>query len=152
MTTTKTVLEMLGQIPIGTILAWGAAIVAIITAVTKGAMKLYDYFSKIRKLKEENEKLANMVKDHEQTLKQINAALDEIKQALQDQKKFDLNQVRHMIIRACYDALTAGEIHFEQHKSLEELFDEYTQKFHGNGYVADLMERVKSVPIVDNQA
>ncbi|MBR1559809.1 MAG: hypothetical protein IJ646_06180 [Clostridia bacterium] len=155
MTTTKTIWEMLGQIPVGTIFAWGAVTVTIVTVIVKGVMKLYDYFSKIRKLKEENEKLASMVKEHDETLKQINEALSEIKQALQDQSEYDLKQIRHTIIMSCYEALTAGEIQFEKHKSLEEMFEEYTEKFHGNGYVADLMERVKNVPIVgspDGQA
>lgn len=150
MTTTQTVWETLGSIPVGTIFAWGAVIIAILVAVVKGIMKLYGYFSKIRTLKEENEKLAGMVKEHEELLSEINNSLSEIKQALDDQRDFDLKQVRHTIIMSCYEALTAGEIQFEKHKSLEEMFEEYTNKFHGNGYVADLMKRVQRVPIVGN--
>ena len=139
---------MLGQIPVGTIVAWGVVIIAIVTAITKGVIKLYDYFSKIHKLKEENEKLSSMVKEHEKTLKEISASLSEIKQALQDQREFDLHIVRNDIVTICHEAIDAGQIPFEKHKSLEELFEEYTTKFHGNGYVADLMRRVQNVPIV----
>lgn len=148
MTTAKTIWEVLGQIPVGTVLAWGTVIVAIVTAVIKGTMKLFDYFRKISKVKEENEKLTAMVKGHETTLKQINTALEEIKEALEDQKEFDLHIVRNNIITLCHEALEANKIQFEKHKILEELFEEYTRKYHANGYVADLVRRVQYIQIV----
>ena len=147
-TTTRSVWEVLAQVPIGTVFAWGAVIIAVVSATVKGIMKLDGYFTKIRKLKEENEKLASMVKEHDQTLKQINSSLEEIKASLRDQKEFDLHIVRNEIITICHEALDAGEIIFEKHKSLEELFEEYTRKFHGNGYVADLVRRTHDIPIV----
>ena len=41
-----------------------------------------------------------------------------------------------------------GEISINKLRSLEEMYEEYVEIFHGNGYVKTLMERVRKLPIV----
>lgn len=139
---------MLSGINIGTLFAWGVVIVAIITAAVKAITKLYQLFTTYKKLKDENKKMTATVQEHEETLKEIHAALKEIKGSLNEQKEVNLKQIRHTIVHSCYDALAAGEIQIGKLKSLEEMFQEYTDMFHANGYVKGLVTRVRELPIV----
>lgn len=147
---TNSIWAMLAEIKIGTLVAWAIVIVAIVTAIFKGATKLYEVFAKYKKLKEDNEKQSELLKEHDETLKQINESLKRINDALDEQKDVNLKQIRHTIVHTCYDAISVGEIQIGKLKSLEEMYDEYIHVFHGNSYVTGLVERARSLPIVGN--
>ena len=78
---------------------------------------------------------------------QICEQLANIKDALDVQKEVNLKQVRYQIVHTCDDAINAGYITAGKLKSVEELYDEYTGIFHGNGYVKTLMEKTRELDI-----
>lgn len=145
---TASVWSTLSGITIGSLVAWCVVIVVIITTIVKGVIKLYTFFDKYKQLKEENANQSKLIKEHDETLKSINESLAKINKRLDEQSDVNLKQVRHTIVHTCYDAIAAGEIQVGKLKSLEEMFDEYLNVFHGNGYVKSLVERVRKLPVV----
>lgn len=145
---TASVWSTLSGITIGSLVAWCVVIVVIITTIVKGVIKLYTFFDKYKQLKEENTNQSKLIKEHDETLKSINESLAKINKRLDEQSDVNLKQVRHTIVHTCYDAIAAGEIQVGKLKSLEEMFDEYLNVFHGNGYVKSLVERVRKLPVV----
>ena len=145
---TNSVWSTLADIKIGTLIAWAIVIIAILTVIIKGITKLYEVFAKYSKLKEDNEKQSELLRAHDETLTQINASLQHINECLEEQKGVNLKQIRHTIVDTCYEALKAGEIQIGKLKSLEEMFQEYTDIFHGNGYVKRLVTQVEELPKV----
>lgn len=145
---TNSVWSTLADIKIGTLIAWAIVIIAILTVIIKGITKLYEVFAKYNKLKEDNEKQSELLRAHDETLTQINASLQHINECLEEQKGVNLKQIRHTIVDTCYEALKAGEIQIGKLKSLEEMFQEYTDIFHGNGYVKRLVTQVEELPKV----
>lgn len=145
---TASVWSTLSGITIGSLVAWCVVIVIIITTIVKGVIKLYTFFDKYKKLKEDNANQNKLIKEHDETLKSINESLAKINKRLDEQSDVNLKQVRHTIVHTCYDAIAAGEIQIGKLKSLEEMFDEYLNVFHGNGYVRSLVERVRKLPVV----
>ena len=145
---TTSVWSTLSGITIGSLVAWCVVIVIIVTTIVKGVIKLYTFFDKYKQLKEENANQSKLIKEHDETLKSINESLAKINKRLDEQSDVNLKQVRHTIVHTCYDAIAAGEIQIGKLKSLEEMFDEYLNVFHGNGYVRSLVERVRKLPVV----
>lgn len=145
---TASVWSTLSGITIGSLVAWCVVVVVIITTIVKGVIKLYTFFDKYKQLKEENANQSKLIKEHDETLKSINESLAKINKRLDEQSDVNLKQVRHTIVHTCYDAIAAGEIQIGKLKSLEEMFDEYLNVFHGNGYVRSLVERVRKLPVV----
>lgn len=78
----------------------------------------------------------------------INAMLEKIQLSLDEQRDVNLKQIRHTIVHTCEDALERGQISINKLRSLEEMFDEYTGIFHGNGYVKTLVTRVRELEII----
>lgn len=145
---TKPVWELLSSIPIGTLIAWIVVIVAIITALCTGTIKLYKAFTKYKEIKDKEQKQEETIANHESTLKEIDDVLKDIKKSLDEQKEVNLKQVRHTIVHTCEDALDKGEISINKLRSLEEMYDEYVDIFHANGYVKTLVMRVRKLRIV----
>lgn len=145
---TKPVWELLSSIPIGTLVAWIIVIAAIITALCTGAIKLYKLFTKYKEAKDKEQKQEEIIANHDKTLRDIDETLKEIKKSLDEQKEVNLKQIRHTIVHTCEDALDKGEISINKLRSLEEMYDEYVEIFHGNGYVKTLVTRVRKLKIV----
>lgn len=145
---TKPVWELLSSIPIGTLVAWIIVITAIITALCTGAIKLYKLFTKYKEAKDKEQKQEEIIANHDKTLRDIDETLKEIKKSLDEQKEVNLKQIRHTIVHTCEDALDKGEISINKLRSLEEMYDEYVEIFHGNGYVKTLVTRVRKLKIV----
>lgn len=145
---TKPVWELLSGIPIGTLVAWIIVIAAIITALCTGAIKLYKLFTKYKEAKDREQKQEKIIESHDKTLRDIDDTLKEIKKSLDEQKEVNLKQIRHTIVHTCEDALDKGEISINKLRSLEEMYDEYVEVFHGNGYVKTLVTRVRKLKIV----
>lgn len=146
--TTGSIWEQLAGLHIGTVLSWIAVIGAIIGTISGVTVKLYKVFNKYQKLKDDNEKQVKMLKEHDELIKDVKKSLTEIKTSLDEQRGVNLKQVRYNIVHTCEDALEAGHITIGKLKSLEEMFQEYTEVFDGNGYVKTLMKRVRELPIV----
>ena len=127
-------IEALSSITVGQIIAWFSVIAAIITGICTGTIKLYKIFTKYREAKDKNEKLEKIIETHDQTLKDIDRSLQDISRSLAEQKEVNLKQVRHTIVHTCEDAIDRGEISINKLRSLEEMYEEYIEIFHGNGY------------------
>ncbi len=140
--------EALSSITVGQIIAWFSVLTAIITAICTGTIKMYKLFTKYREAKDRNEKQDEIIKSHDATLKEIDATLQVIRKSLEEQKDVNLKQVRHTIVHTCEDALDRGEISINKLRSLEEMYEEYTDVFHGNGYVKTLVEKVRQLKVV----
>lgn len=145
---TQSIWDLLSSIPIGTVVAWIVVICAIISALCAGTIKLYKAFEKYKEVKDKNEKQEKIIEVHEKTIEKIGKALAEIKKSLDEQKEVNLKQIRHTIVHTCEDALDKGEISINKLRSLEEMYDEYIEIFHGNGYVKTLVARTRELPII----
>lgn len=145
---TQSIWDLLSSIPIGTIVAWIVVVCAIITVLCTGAIKLYKVFTKYKEMKDKDLKQTEVIINHDNTLREIEKSLQSINKSLEEQKEVNLKQIRHTIVHTCEEALEKGEISINKLRSLEEMYEEYVEIFHGNGYVKTLMERVRKFPIV----
>lgn len=143
MITTNEAWSFLSTLSIGTVLAWTSVIGAIIAGICTAAIKLYSVFEKYKKSKDKIAKQEEVIAQHNEAFAEIRAQLKSISEALNDQKEVNLKQVRHTIVHTCEDALERGEMSTNKLQSLEEMYEEYTNLFHGNGYVKTLMTRVR---------
>lgn len=140
--------EFVSSIPFGVIVAWVLGIATIIALLCIGTVKLYKFFLKYKEAKDKEEKQEQIIEEHDKTLRDIDNTLKGIKKSLDEQKEVNLKQIRHTIIHTCEDALDKGEISINKLRSLEEMYDEYVDVFHGNGYVKTLVTRVRKLKIV----
>jgi hypothetical protein len=145
---TQSIWDLLSSIAIGELVAWIVVICAIITALCTGTIKLYKVFTKYKEMKDKDQKQTEIIKSHEKTLCEIEKSLKTINKSLDEQKEVNLKQIRHTIVHTCEDALEKGEISINKLRSLEEMYDEYVDIFHGNGYVKTLITRIRKIKIV----
>lgn len=147
---TQSIWDLLSGIQIGQIVSWVVVISAILGAICTGTIKLYKIFLKYHAAKDKDEKQQSIIESHEKTLKEIEQSLNEIKDSLREQKDVNLKQIRYTIVHTCEEVIERGTITSNKLRSLEEMYDEYIDIFHGNGYVKTLMTRVrKEVRIKD---
>lgn len=144
---TDSVWSILQAIPIGTVVAWIVVFITIISAICALIIKLYKIFEKTHQLKEENDDFKTLVESHTERLNQFGKTLSEIKNALDEQKEVNLKELRHEIVRSCELALKNNVISTSALCSLEEMYEEYKNVFHGNGYVKTLIEKVRKLDI-----
>lgn len=147
---TKPLWEMLASVSVGTVIAWGVVIVTIISAMCTATIKLYNVFEKTHKIKEENDNFKALVETHTQRLDNFEVTLKEIKAALSEQRDVNLRQIRHEIVNSCELAMRENYITTSSLRSLEEMYEEYKNIFHGNGYVKTLMEKVRNLNVEKN--
>lgn len=145
---TKSVWDLLSSITLGTVIAWITVVFAIAAFFCTGAIKVYELFTKYKEAKDKNEKQETVIENHDGTLKEIEKTLLEIKNSLDEQKEVNLKQVRHTIVHTCEEALEKGEISINKLRSLEEMYEEYVEIFHGNGYVKTLVYKVRKLKVV----
>lgn len=146
---TQSIWDLLSRIQIGQIVSWGIVIGTILAAICTGTIKIYKIFTRYKEAKDKDENQQRVIESHEKTLKEIGSSLQSIQKALNEQKEVNLKQVRYTIVHTCEEALEKGEISINKLRSLEEMYEEYVDIFHGNGYVKTLMTRVrKEVRIV----
>lgn len=123
-------------------------ICAIISSICAGTIKLYRVFTKYKEIKDKDEKQQKIIEEHDNALMEIGKCLEDIKESLSEQKDVNLKQLRHTIVHTCEDALEKEKISINKLRSLEEMYDEYTDVFHANSYVTTLVLRVRKLPIV----
>lgn len=148
---TQPVWDSLSSFSVGQVVAWIAVIGTISSALCAGTIKLYKVFTKYRDMKDKEEKQETIIETHDKTLNEIKDSLQEIKQSLIEQKEVNLKQTRHTIVHTCEDCLEKGEISINKLRSLEEMYSEYVDVFHGNGYVKTLVERTRALKIVGKE-
>lgn len=148
---TQPVWDSLSSFSVGQVVAWIVVIGTISSALCAGTIKLYKVFVKYRDMKDKEEKQEIIIETHDKTLNEIKDSLQEIKQSLIEQKEVNLKQTRHTIVHTCEDCLEKGEISINKLRSLEEMYSEYVDVFHGNGYVKTLVERTRILKIVGKE-
>lgn len=137
--TQQEVWNILANLKIGTVVAWCAVIIAIITAVVLSVRRLFrlfrDYSSyTVRKA------------ETEQRLKAHDEALQQIMQSNEIQTSLLIQVVRSNIIVICQNALAAGYITDVQLREVTELYELYEDSG-GNSYASMLMAKVKTLPV-----
>ena len=145
---TDDVINILSSISIGTIISWIMVIASIIGSIGFLCIKVYKAFEKSQQIKDENDLFKNMVKDHDTQLKTIIEKLDNISLSMEEHNRLNLKNLRHSIVRAGEEAISDGEISIRKLKSLEEMYDEYSNKYHANGYVKTLMNKVRQLEVI----
>lgn len=140
---TQSVWQLLSGISVGQVVAWVVALATIVTSICTGTIKLYKVFTKYKEAKDKDETQREIIEAHDQTLRDIQTALSSIQKSLDEQKEVNLKQVRYTIVHTCEDAIDRGEISINKLRSLEEMYEEYIDIFHGNGYVKTLITRVR---------
>lgn len=140
--------EIISKIPVGTVIGWGVVVMGIIGAISTGIVKIYKVFKKYSDMKQENERQKEQLIKHDELLVEVSKSLDEIKMTLLDQNNASLHHLRYTIAQACDEAIRQGEISAGKLESLEELYKEYVDVFHGNGYIKTMMNKVRNLPIV----
>ena len=148
---TQPVWDSLSNFSVGQVVAWIIVICTILSALCAGTIKLYKVFTKYRDMKDKEQKQETIIETHDRTLSEIKDSLQEIKQSLIEQKEVNLKQTRHTIVHTCEDCLEKGEISINKLRSLEEMYSEYVDVFHGNGYVKTLVERTRTLKIVGKE-
>lgn len=148
---TQPVWDSLSGITIGQIVAWVTVILAIISVLCTATIKLYKVFTKYRDMKDKEENQETIIETHDKTLEEIKDSLQEIKNSLNEQKEVNLKQLRHTIVQTCEECLDKGEISINRLRSLEEMYAEYINVFHANGYVKVLVERTRTLQIVGRE-
>ena len=147
---TAPVWETILNVPVGRFIAWVIVIATIVAAIVAGTIKLYKFFNKVRDLKEHDEEKSKLLLEHDKTMRDIDERLGQIQAALDVQREVNLKQVRYQIVHTCDDAIASGSISAGKLRSLEELYEEYTRIFHGNGYVKTLIMKVRALPVAGN--
>lgn len=151
------VFEYIAQLPVGVFVRWIVGFLAILSLCCTGTLKLYKVFVKYKEAKEKNEKIKDDVRDHERELVKVNKKIEtlsskmsEIQEILNQQNKRELSKLRYEICEAAQTAIEKGVISKQSFQSLEEMYDDYLNFFHQNGYVKELMDTVHlRVQIVD---
>lgn len=144
----KIIWETLMKLPVGTIVGWGVVIMGIIGVIYTGAIKVYKVFKHYESVKKENEEQKLKILEHEKLIDDVNNSLEEIKKVLLTQKEASLHHLRYTIAQACDEAIRQGEISAGKLASLEELYSEYVDVFHGNGYIRTMMRKVRELPVI----
>ena len=139
--------ETIAKLPVGTIVSWGAVIIGILVAVFKGIGKLYGLFKEYKRKEDEEILLQDMITEHDRALDDFRNSLERIESKLEEQKDVNMKQIRYTIVHTCDDAIADGYISAGKLKSLEEMFEEYTNVFNGNGYVKVLVEKTRLLPV-----
>lgn len=148
---TQLVWDSLSSFSVGQVVAWIVVIGTISSALCAGTIKLYKVFTKYRDMKDKEQKQETIIGTHDKTLIEIKDSLQDIKNSLNEQKDVNLKQLRHIIVQTCEDCLEKGEISINRLRSLEEMYSEYVDVFHANGYVKILVERVRTLKIVGRE-
>lgn len=144
---TQAIWDVIFRIPVGTIVGWIIVIGSIFTAISAGTIKLYKAFEKYKELKDKNNAQEKTLIEHDKEFAQMKSLLVDIQKSLNDQKEVNLKQIRYDIVHTCDNALYEGFITAGKLKSMEELFSEYTEMFHANGYVKTLVEKTRTLPV-----
>ena len=146
---TNSIWQLLSGFTVGSVIAWIIVIGTIITVLCAGTIKLFKFFTKINELKEKNEAQRERIEQHDETLKNIQETLNQMMKVLNDQNEINFDQMKYTISHGCTVALAKGEISAECYKSLEEMFDKYKRVFNGDGYVENIMKKMrKEVKII----
>lgn len=148
---TQSAWDSLYNFSVGQVLAWIVVSGTLVSAICAGTIKLYKIFTKYKNIKDKERQQETIIETHDKTLNEIKQSLQDIKDSLNEQKDVNLKQLRHTIVQTCEDCLEKKEISINRLRSLEEMYSEYVDVFHANGYVKVLVTRARDLPIVGKE-
>lgn len=132
--------ELLSKIPVGTIVAWGAVLVAIIAVICAAVIKIYKVSVMLHDRKTQEQSTQERLARHDQQLDNIDTSLKAIYSAMK-------KSIRHDIVLSCEAAIDDKKINAGQLRALEELYESYAE-IGGNSYATTLMKKVRQLPVV----
>lgn len=147
---TQSVWDVLSAIPVGTVVAWIAVICAIIAAICTGAVRLYKVFEKYKGYKDELEEEKELLYKHDKILDEMNESLRAIKTSCEAQKEANKKRLRYDLTKMCNRALSEGHVTLSILKSIEEMFEDYTEVYDGNSWAKTLVLKVRKLPIIED--
>lgn len=142
---TASIWDSLFSLSIGKVAGWLVVIGVIISGICVATIKLYKVFSKYKQLKDEDKRQRDLLLEHDKILKDLQVSINDIKKSTDEQRNFNLKEIRYLLVNSSEEALAAGYISENKLKALEELYEMYKDVFHGNGYVKGLMIRVRQL-------
>ena len=90
--------EVLGKIPVGSIIAWGIVVIAILNVINIGLTKLFGLFGFLHKRKDQEENTKKRLQRHDDMLANIDTTLQSINEAMRKSMRYD-------IVRECEAAI-----------------------------------------------
>lgn len=85
---------------------------------------------------------------YDERILSLGSKLDTIIEHLEKKDSLDFKKLRNQLVQMGEDAIDRGYISIRKLKSLEELYEEYTDKYDGNSYVKTLMEKIRRLKVV----
>lgn len=120
--------------------------------ISKSEKRFMDLEERIMKLEESAKTFYdNRVADREVSRgiqNDIFNQLSSIIEKLDKKDSLDFKKLRHSIVQAGEAYLEKGSITIRQLKSLTEMYEEYTDTYNGNSYVATLMNKINELPVI----
>jgi len=144
------IFTQISNITIGQVVAFGAVVVSIITAASSAWVKVSKFIRKYNEGKDEKTELEKTVKEHSVKIDNIEKLLGEVKTSMDEQKEREIKRLRHDLVSACESAINDGFITVSRLCSIEDMYDDYKNQFHKNGYTKTLMCKVRNLKIINN--
>ncbi len=148
---TKKIWDFIFNIRLGKIVGLVIVIATIITGICIGVKHAYKLFENYTLMKNENKEQKEKLAAHEDLFTELKNSLDEIQRSFHDLKEVSFKQLKYTIIRTCEEAIKDGYISSGRLSFLEEMYKEYVEIFHGNGYAKTLVDKVRTLPVVGSE-
>ena len=148
--TNQDVVNVLSEIPVGTVIAWASVIFAIIGILIAGGVKLFKLFSQIKEYQNDREDNIELLHKHDEVLDEMSETLKRIEHRIETEADIHKRELKHSITSKCNTALKGGEILLSELRSIEESFEDYENVYHGNSWVHTLVEKVRLLPVVSD--
>ena len=142
------VINTISQIPVGTIVAWGGVIIGLIVAITAGIVRLYKVFGKFKKEQDAHDQHVQLLLKHEEVLDEIHDDIKKVAEKIDTEADVHMRSLKHTITSKCNRAIKDGEILMSELRSIEEIYDDYSNIYHGNSWAHVLVEKARKLPII----
>lgn len=151
---TNDVVSVMSNIPIGTVIAWGTAVIGITGAVSAFTVKMYKIFDKYKSIKDENAALKTAVANNTAEIVKTNNKVDvqtgmiikqlqEINEKLEAQRESKIKELRHTLVSVGEEALDKKWMSIRAWESLHEMYNDYRYGYNQNTFVQSMMERIE---------
>lgn len=145
----KSIWEMLGAIPIGTIVLWFGIAATIVGCISAAAIKLFKYYDRFKNVKDEKEQLKSTVTELNESIGEIRNEIKALVKKQEEQEMTTILDLRYTLVTAGERARRHGKITSRELAIFMEQYDRYENVYHQNSYVHTLKEIVEKLPVVD---
>lgn len=144
----KDLADVLSGVPLSTAIIWGSVIIALFGAVIVGIIRLYRVFSHFREIQDNHDKNVELLLKHDEILDEMNELLKRIDEKIDTEADVHMRSLKHTITTKCNRAIKEEEILMSELRSIEEMYEDYTNIYHGNSWAHTLVEKARNLPIV----